>query len=71
MLVVLAHWRIGRPRIDQRIGEPVIPILVIVLVERDDQQTVVSLRPLIVAIEVLPKPRIARWNTVRRFLGAS
>jgi hypothetical protein len=37
------------------IGEPMILILIIVLVERNDQKTIVSFRPLAAAIEVLRK----------------
>ena len=63
---MFVDWRICRVGTDLRIGETVIPILVIVLVERNDQKTIVSLRPLIVAIKVLPKPGIADWNALRR-----
>ena len=59
MLVVFVDWRICWIGTDLRVGETVIPILVIVLVKRNDQKTIVSLRPLIVAIKVLPKPGIA------------
>src|SRR5262249_597648 len=48
--------RISRVWSDQRIGESVITYLVIVLVKRDDQHTVVSLRPLVKAVEPLLEP---------------
>ena len=64
---MLVDGRIYRARADQRIGEPAITILVVVLVEGNDQKTIVSLRPLVIVIDVLPKPGIARWDAFRRF----
>src|SRR5258708_35541173 len=62
---MLVDWRIGRDGANARIGEAVMLILVIVLVERNDQKTIVSLSPLIVAVEILPKPSITGWNALR------
>src|SRR5260370_37501441 len=62
---MLVDWRICRARANERIGETVILSLVIVLVESYDQKTIVSLSPLIVAVEILPKPSITGWNALR------
>src|SRR5262245_65536162 len=52
---------------DQRIGESVITFLVIVLVKSGDQKTVVSLCPLVIAVEVLLEPGVASGDALSRF----
>src|ERR1700731_1712324 len=64
-LVVDVRRGIGVARIDYWIGEPLISALVIVLVEGDDEQAVVSFRPLIIAVKVFSQPRISRRNALR------
>src|SRR4029450_8950117 len=51
---------------DQRIGESVITSLVIALVKSDDQKTVVSLCPLVIAVEVLSEPGRASGDALSR-----
>ena len=67
MLVILIDRWICRAGPDRWIGEPVILILIIVLVERNDQKTIVSFRPLVVAIEVLRKPGVTRRDALSWF----
>src|SRR5262245_27065213 len=57
------------PRVwsDQGIGESVITSLVIVFVKSDGQQTVVSLCPLVIAVEVLSEPGVASRDALTRF----
>jgi hypothetical protein len=42
----------------RRVGQPATPTFIIVLVERDDEKTVVCLRPLVMAVEIFLEPRI-------------
>ena len=66
VLVQFVDWRVCWVGADQRIGETVILIFVVVLVERNNEKAIVSLRPLVVGIEIPPKPGIAGWNALCR-----
>ena len=59
--------RISRVRPDERIGQPVIIRLVVVLVKSHDQKAVVSFCPLVVAVEILLKPPVAAPDALIRF----
>jgi hypothetical protein len=59
--------RVSRVWPHERIGEPVIITAVIVFVKRKDEKAVVSLCPLVVAVEILLEPIVAGWDAFDRF----
>src|SRR5436309_13593728 len=58
--------RVSRVWVSERIGEPVITGLIVVLVESNNEKAVVRFCPLIVIIEVLSKPIVASRDALSR-----
>jgi DNA-binding IclR family transcriptional regulator len=50
--------------VDRRIRQPAISGFVVIFVKGQDQQAVMGFRPLVIAVEILAKPGISRWDAV-------